>query len=208
MQVYDILMLVILVGVTLHGALKGMAWQVASLGSIGLSIFTAARFSPALAPWFGRQEPWNRFLAMLVLYLATSLAIWLIFRWVSELINKVKLQQFDHQVGAVFGLGKAILYCLVITFFAVTLSETSRQAVLHARSGYFAAVITRHAAPVLPQEIRKALGEYVDQFNRELDPHTPPVNPAADPTRAAVDEAVQKALRQTGERAGVPPVGK
>ena len=206
MNPYDILMLVILVAVTLHGAWKGMAWQVASLAAIGLSIFTAARFSPALAPWLGKQEPWNRFLAMLVLYLATSLAIWLVFRWVSELINKVKLQQFDHQVGAVFGLGKAILYCLVITFFAVTLSETSRQAVLHARSGYYAAVITRNAVPVLPQEIRKKLGEYIDQFKRELDPRTPPVNPAADPTRKAVD-AVEKALGRTGERAGVPPGG-
>jgi len=171
---YDYLMLIILVASTVFGLWKGMAWQLASLASLFLSMFVAVRFSPAIAPWFSAHAPWNRFLAMLVLYLVTSALVWLAFRVVARLIDRVRLQEFDHQVGALFGLGKGILYCLVITFFAVTISEETRQGVLHARSGYYIAVLTRHAAPVLPKEVRDVVGKYIDELDRKLDPKTPP----------------------------------
>jgi hypothetical protein len=70
-----------------------------------------------------------------LLYVATALAIWLLFRLVSGAIDRVKLKEFDRQLGVVFGLAKGILYCVIITFFAVTLSETARQTVLQSRSG-------------------------------------------------------------------------
>jgi membrane protein required for colicin V production len=171
---YDYLMLIILVASTVFGLWKGMAWQVASLASLFLSMTVAVRFSPVVAPWFSAQAPWNRFLAMLVLYLVTSALIWITFRFVAKLIDSVRLRDFDRQVGALFGLGKGILYCLVITFFAVTISEQTRQAVLQARSGYYIAVLTRHAAPVLPKEVRDVVGKYIDELDRKLDPNTPP----------------------------------
>jgi hypothetical protein len=55
---------------------------------------------------------------MLALYLATSLAVWLLFRLVAGIIDKVKLKDFDRQVGALIGVAKGVLLCLVITFFA------------------------------------------------------------------------------------------
>ena len=75
MQPYDYFMLVVLVGATIFGFWKGFAWQIASLASFVASYFVALRFSPQLAPLFGDTAPFNRFLAMLVLYLGTSLAI-------------------------------------------------------------------------------------------------------------------------------------
>ena len=73
MELYDIVMLVVLAGATIFGAMKGMAWQVASLASLVLSYFAALRFSDSLAPHFGDEAPWNRFVAMLVIYIAVSL---------------------------------------------------------------------------------------------------------------------------------------
>ena len=58
---------------------------------------------------------------MLVLYLVTAAAIWIVFHLVSSIIDRVQLKEFDRQLGAIFGLAKGILYCVVITFFAVTL---------------------------------------------------------------------------------------
>ena len=70
---------------------------------------------------------------MLVLYVVTAGAIWLLFRLVSGIIDRLKLKEFDRQLGALFGLAKGVLYCVIITFFAVTLSEPARQAVLQSR---------------------------------------------------------------------------
>ena len=51
------------------------------------------------------------------------------------------------------------LAAAVITFFAVTLTETTRQAVLSAKSGQYAAWTTRHAVPLLPKDVRDMLGK-------------------------------------------------
>ena len=47
---------------------------------------------------------------MLVLYIVTSLAIWFLFRMVSGIVNRVKLREFDRQMGALFGLAKGVLF--------------------------------------------------------------------------------------------------
>ena len=44
MQIYDIIMILVLVGATIFGAYKGLAWQIASLSAIVLSYVVACRF--------------------------------------------------------------------------------------------------------------------------------------------------------------------
>lgn len=168
MQVYDIGMLVVLLGATVFGAWKGMAWQLASLSSIVCSFAVALRFSPLLAPYIGAQEPWNRFVAMLVLYLGTSLVIWLVFRLVASMIDRIKLKDFDRQVGALFGAAKGVVLCIAITFFAVTLSEKARELALHSRSGQYISVLIDRATPVMPKEVHEVLGPYLDQLEQGL----------------------------------------
>lgn len=171
-QLYDYLMLAVLVGALVFGAWKGMAWQVASLASVFVSAAVAVHSSPAVAPYFSAHEPWNRFLAMLVLYVTTAVAIWFFFRLAARVIDRVKLKEFDRQLGAIFGLAKGALYCVIITFFAVTLSEVARQAVLQSRSGDFIARGIRQANPVLPDDVRAWLGKYIDELDERL--HSPP----------------------------------
>ncbi len=176
MQPYDWLMLAVLAVAVVWGAWKGVAWQVASLGSVLVSTAVAVRYSAAVAPFFssrfGAQEPWNRWIAMLVLYLAAAGGVWILFRLVSNLIDRVRLKEFDRQLGAVFGLAKGVLYCVIITFFAVTLSEPARQAVMKSKSGDFLARNIRRATAVLPQDVRTWLGKYIDELDARL--HAPP----------------------------------
>lgn len=179
MQPYDILMLIVLVGAGAFGAWKGMAWQLASIGSVLVSSVVALRFSGAVAPLFSAQEPWNRFLAMAVLFIATSLGIWIAFRFVAKAIDRVKLKEFDLQMGALLGLAKGLLFCLVITFFAVTLSESTRGRVLESRSGLYAAMIIQKGAPLMPDDVRKVLGKYIEQLDAGLKTGT---TPPAEPT--------------------------
>ena len=197
---YDALMLAVLIGFTIYGAWKGMAWQIATLAALVASTVVAVRFSRPLAPVFSVEEPWNYCLAMLVLYLATSLIIWMLFRLVSELIDRVRLKEFDRQVGALFGLAKGVLWCLVITFFTVTLSEDARQKVLRSYSGYYAAVLIHRASPALPPKVHDILGKYIRQFDEKLHPldeKLHPQTPGKDDSLPVVDP-----MPPTAESAG------
>jgi len=134
MQTYDFLMIAVLVAATLFGFWKGMAWQLASLASLGLSYIAALKFSEQLAPVFGDHAPWNRFVAMLAIYIGTSFVIWMLFRLVAGAIDKVRLESFDRQLGAMFGLAKGVLLCVVITFFAVaSLPPAQGQAIVESQ---------------------------------------------------------------------------
>lgn len=192
MELYDIGMLVVLLVTTVFGAWKGMAWQLASLASFVLSYFAALRFSASLAPHLGSEAPWNRFVAMLVLYLVTSMAIWMLFRVVAGAIDRVKLREFDRQIGALFGAAKGVMLCVAITFFAVTLSVKARDSVLRSRSGYYIARLLNRADRVMPQELHQILDPYLDKLQKGLDPNAP--QPKPDPATAG---QVPTAFRQT-----------
>lgn len=173
MQTYDILMLIVLVGTTLFGFVKGMAWQLAYLASLVVSYFAAVKFSPQLAPTFGDSEPFNRFAAMLAIYVGTSFAIWMIFRGVSGAIDRVKLNEFDRQMGALIGFGRGVLWCIGITFFAATLLETYRPTILNSRAGHYIGVLLAKSDSVVPAEVQKVIGPYVDRIEQGLDPNQP-----------------------------------
>ena len=170
MEWYDITMLIVLVGTTLFGFVKGMAWQIASLASLIASYFLALRFSEPLASTglFGDEAPWNRFVAMLAIYVLTSLAIWLAFRFVAGWIDRVRLQEFDRQIGGLVGFAKGVLLCVAITFFAVTVVPAARDDVLRSRSGHYIALLIARADAVMPPEVHEVLNPYLDRLEDEL----------------------------------------
>ena len=169
LHIYDIVMIAVLIFSTVFGLWKGMAWQLAAFASLILSAVVAVYFSGPVAPYIGLQAPLNRWVAMLLIYLVAALVIWVLFRMVSGAIDRVRLKEFDHQMGALFGLAKGVLWCLIITFFAVTLSEPLRQSVLNSRSGYYIALLIHRADPIMPDEIRAVLGKYIDELEEKLE---------------------------------------
>lgn len=170
MEIFDVIVLFVLGGATLFGLMKGFAWQVASLLSLVLSYVLAFKFSDALAPQLNADPRYAKYLAMLVLYCGTSLAVWLGFRVVSQAINQIHLKEFDRQMGGLFGFAKGVLLCLIITFFAVTLSEQSRAAVLRSKSGVYISRFLHAATPVIPPEYREQIGPVLTKLDRGLDP--------------------------------------
>jgi membrane protein required for colicin V production len=169
-EAYDIIMIAVLGGATFFGFLKGFAWQLASLASLILSYIAALRFGDALAPQLNVNPAYSKYVAMLIIYCVVSLVVWLAFRAISGTIDRIKLREFDRQMGGLFGLLKGALICFVITFFAVTLSENTRGAVLKSKSGPYLAQALHKAEPVMPPELAKLLGPYIDKLERGLDP--------------------------------------
>lgn len=170
MQPYDLFMLIVLIAATVFGAWKGLAWQLASMGSIFLSYFVAHTFREQVASLIDASPPWNKFLAMLILFLATSLAVWLSFRFVSQAIDRVKLKEFDRQIGALLGIAKGVMLCVIITLFAVTLlGDAQRQQIIGSRSGYYIAVLLDRSHAIMPPEVHDVLEPYIHSLDDRLE---------------------------------------
>ena len=169
MQAYDLIMLLVIGMATIFGAIKGFAWQVASLASIIISYLVAYRFRFQVAEMIHAAPPWNLFLAMLILYVGTSFVIWVVFRLLSGAIDKVRLKEFDRHIGAAFGLGKGLIYCLLITMFAMSLLGPKQQtAICQSRSGYYIASALDKGVGILPKEIHEVVGPYLARLDEKL----------------------------------------
>lgn len=171
MQTYDIVMIAVLAVATLFGAIKGFAWQIASLASIIVSYFVAYTFRNDVAKMIQAQEPWNGFLAMLLLFAGTSFAIWVVFRLISGTIDRVRLRDFDRHMGALLGLAKGVVYCMLITMFAVSLLGPKQQeAIVNSQSGgYISKMLAATDGIVWPKEIEKILKPYLDKMEKKFD---------------------------------------
>lgn len=169
MQGYDLIMLIVLSMATIFGAIKGFAWQVASLASVVVSYFVAYRFRFDVAEMIQAKPPWNQFLAMLILYVGTSFVIWVGFRLLSGMIDRVRLKEFDRHLGAAFGLAKGLIYCLLITMFALSLLGPNQQATIcQSRSGYYIASALDCGVGILPKEIHDVVGPYLAKLDNKL----------------------------------------
>ncbi len=168
-QTYDILMAIVLIGAMLFGALKGFAWQLASIASIVVSYAVAYHYREPFSQNIQAQPPWNRFLAMLILYVVTSFLIWVAFRMISGTIDRMKLKEFDRQIGALFGLGKGAIFCSLITLFAVTLlGEQSQRAITESRSGRWIARLLDQSDAIVPEELAAIVQPYLESAETQL----------------------------------------
>lgn len=175
MTAYDILMIVVFCAAILFGLWKGLAWQVASVAAIVVSYIVALNFKTPLTNLMGIDEPWAPFLSMLILYLGTSLLIWVVYGYVRETIKRFHLKSFDSQSGALLGAVKGALLCMVITLFAVTLlGDTVRRQIVMSRSGGVIARSINKLNMLVPDEIHQMLDPLVTQFNERLSSPLPP----------------------------------
>ncbi|HEY6565691.1 MAG TPA: CvpA family protein, partial [Pirellulaceae bacterium] len=162
MGIYDTIVLVIIGLATFIGWRKGLATQVAAILSMVASFAVAVRFREPVAAHINAEAPWNRFAAMLILYLGTSLIIWLFFRQIRTSIDKMRLGEFDRQMGAVFGAIKGVALASVVTLFAFTmLQEPQRQAIIGSKSGVWIARVIHSSKAIMPVEVRRYIEPYL-----------------------------------------------
>lgn len=199
MEIYDIIMLAVLAGATLFGAWKGLAWQIASLGAIVASSFVALKFDTPLAESLPVGPPWDVPLSWVILFVGTSFVIWVVFRYVSDFIDRLKLKEFDRQIGAIFGLAKGVLICAIVTVFLVSLVEPIRAPILRSYSAYYIAVFLDKAHAYLPNDIHDKLEPVIHSLDERLGDHGT-AHPEAAATQAPQD--VQRTINSYFESAG------
>lgn len=174
---YDVLMLLVLGGAILFGWWKGLAWQVASLAALVASYFVAVQFRDPLTKMLGIDQPWAPFLSMLILYVVTSMAIWLAYGYIRVSIERMHLKSFDSQIGALVGAVKGALLCMVITMFAVSLlGDGVRRSIMQSHSGATIARTINRLNALVPKEIHQFIDPLVSDFNNRLAQPLPPAD--------------------------------
>ncbi|MEX2285847.1 MAG: CvpA family protein [Planctomycetaceae bacterium] len=164
---YDMAMIGMLVFAVIRGAVKGFVWQLAAIAAIVLCFYCAGSLSLLLAPMIPNVEPpANRWVAMFLLYLAFSFLSFGAARVLRGWIEKAKFVEYDRHLGAIFGLVKGVTFCLVVTFFVVTLLPDLRETVVQSHSSYGAAVIVDRLHPVMPDNMHDVLEPYIHQLDR------------------------------------------
>ena len=170
MATYDLLMLAVLGTLTLYGYFKGMAWQIAYIASFVGSYFMAIRFADRVAPNITFvNPPVNKFVAMLLIYAVASFVVWTVFRVIRRGIDRVKMDGFDHQMGAIIGFLRGVLWCVGVTFFAMTLlPATQKQHIIASRSGHYIARLVNETESLFPPEVHQVIGPYLNRLGNEL----------------------------------------
>lgn len=163
MQAYDFVILFILAVATIWGARRGFAKQLATILSLVLGYFVAVSFREPVSQMIDAPDPWNKFAAMLGLFMVTSLTVWIGFRFVKGEIEESGLKGFDTQIGALFGLGKGLILSMLLTMFAaVMLGEAQRHNVLESFSGYNICRLLNRAQAIVPSEWSRVMQPYLE----------------------------------------------
>ena len=167
---YDFVMLGILIYAAWQGAARGLVMQLAWIGAIVLCFKFADKLSPQIEPMISvESEQFRHWIAMFVLYLGFSLGSFLVARSLSNAIEKAKFQEFDRQLGGLFGLLKGVILSLVVTFFAVTLSDGLRETVLRSKTGHVACLILDNVRPLVPEDAHPLIHDSLQRYKDGLD---------------------------------------
>lgn len=169
MSFYDVVMLVVLGGSIWFGFWKGLSWQVASLAAVIVSYIVAVNFREPVSHFIQADEPWNRIGAMLVLFLGTSIVIWIIYARIKSSIKRMELKGFDRQAGAALGAVKGALLCMVVTMFSVSLLGPRAQDAIHtSKFGPYVVSGISKVSGIVPAELAQYVQPHVERFHQQI----------------------------------------
>ena len=176
MQVYDIIILILVGWLTLRGMMKGMVSQLASIAGVIVSIWAAIRFGPVLEPivqsTFKVQAPWEKVLGITLAFVGASVAVMFLHRVLANLISAIRMQKYDRLCGGLFGFLKGVLIGMILTFFAVMLSEQTRELATQSHSGNILVRLIQRTQSLLPEDVSTLIEANLEGFRKQLDSST------------------------------------
>ncbi len=154
MTPYDVLMIGVVIGGMVWGALRGITWQVASIASLVLGYAVAYPVSGQLVSHFPGEPIVARALSLLVVYAAVSGSVFLAAWLVRTTLRQWKFEAYDRHLGMILGGAEGALVGMVATVFVVSLAPGTRQPILTSHSGQVVSGVLSAVQPVLPGEVR------------------------------------------------------
>ena len=200
MNVFDLIVLAILAALTLRGIWKGMISQIVSVISLFVCWIVATRFGGLIAPTIPVEAPWNQVLAMAVIFVITWIAVQFAYAALEKLIKHWHLQKLNTLLGGLLGFTKGLLLCLIITFFAVMFSETSRAVVFNSLTGFHLVQLITQISVFVPKDSYEFVHDQLAQFQNKVEGAVPGQTP--DLLRVQSSETMKQMLAQLQQTTG------
>ncbi len=214
MTTYDAVMIGLIVAGMIWGAIRGFAWQLASIASLVLGYLCSQQVSAYIQPYLTQHLPGTpevqRAVSMLMAYVAISGTIFLAAWSVRATLRKMKFEAFDRHLGMLLGGFEGAMLGLIGTMFVASLAPKTREPIFSSEAGHVVARIMDSAGPALPDEIRKVVTPFWGRIRTpeaeapaiaaEAAPNTPD-NPPSDgsPLRDLARGARSKVGKAVGE---------
>jgi len=168
-NVFDLIILAILAALTLRGIWKGMVSQIVSVASVFVCWIVATRFGCLVAPTIPVETPWDQVLAMAIVFLLTWIGIRFAYTAIEKLIKDWHLEKLNKLLGGALGFAKGLLLCLIITFFSVMVSETSRDVVFHSKTGVHMVRLITRIGVFVPKDSYEFVHSQLASFQSKVD---------------------------------------
>lgn len=199
---FDIVVIIILLWATFKGASRGLvsqlAWIIALVACFAFAESISVQLAPKIREMFPQVEPpLDRWIAMFVLYMGFAFLSFALARVLRGWLEKAKFEDFDKHLGGILGFVKGIIICIVLTFFAVTLSDSMRDTILKSHSGHAAAVIMQTLKPVMPKELPTVITNAMERLK------DPDFHPDGDADHGFLDDVLNIGGEQGDANNGV-----
>lgn len=167
---FDLFVLVVLVLATFWGGVRGIVSQLTSLLSWLASAYIATHYYYVVAKFMNSSYSLQTPMAMVVTFIASALIIRIFSNLVKNFVSMAGLGEFDRQMGALLGLVKGLLLCLLVSFLMIVATEKTRTVIEASNTGpYFAAFVSSIQSHLPDSEMTQKFAAYVAQYKEKKD---------------------------------------
>ncbi len=126
MTVLDIVILLVIAACAIYGAKAGLIRELSHIVAFGLGLFLAVKLHSTTAQLLLYKLPPNTaliasFFGLLIVVIGV---VYIVFSYIKESVDGLKLGSADHVTGAVFGAVQGALICSVIIFLLANFSSS------------------------------------------------------------------------------------
>ncbi|MDO5308495.1 MAG: CvpA family protein [Planctomycetia bacterium] len=138
---FDTLALVIIVATTFWGGMRGVITQLSSIFTWIIAWYVASHHYGVVASFLSSSTAKTP-IATSITFILTVILLSIVTRVIKNGVSLVGLKEFDRQMGALLGMVKGVLFCMILVFFAVILSPQAKELITGSTSGgYFITLI-------------------------------------------------------------------
>lgn len=124
MNVLDIVLVVLIVGATINGFVKGFFVEMASIVSLILGIWAGVEFSGLVQQWLSKYLTWSndsmRLAAFILIFVFVVIVVHLIATLTEKFVQAIALSIFSRVAGGIIGALKA---AFVLSILMIIISK-------------------------------------------------------------------------------------
>jgi membrane protein required for colicin V production len=164
-MIFDLFVIGAVIAGILVGTWKGMAWQLAGLGSFVLGFVIGLPASAFISGALDDPGTFTRFLIFALCYAGVSLGCFGLAVLLRRKLEAVKLENFDRHMGAFLGGFHGLALAAVITMFLITLMPALAPDVLTRPTGKVIGHTLDVIHGILPEGLHDILHPYMHHEN-------------------------------------------